>query len=94
MSSISETRFLRRALKNPDSSSVVQSSLCFRCLVLCGVVVSWLAVALAVELLFVALVVDAGTGGERDLAEEEEEDEEDEEDEEKEEVEVEGSIED
>ena len=40
-------------------------------------VVSWLALVLAVELRFVVLVVDAGTGGERDLAaaEEEEEDE-------------------
>jgi len=45
------------------------------------VVVSWLALVLAVELRFVALVVDAGTGGERGLAAAEEEDEEDEEDE-------------
>ena len=47
-------------------------------------VVSWLALVLAVELRFVALVVDAGTGGERDLAaaEEEEEDDDKEEDEE------------
>ena len=44
-------------------------------------VVSWLALVLAVELRFVALVVDAGTGGERGLAAAEEEDEEDEEDE-------------
>ena len=48
-------------------------------------VVSWLALVLAVELRFVALVVDAGTGGERDLAaaaeEEEDEEEEEEEDE-------------
>jgi len=40
-----------------------------------------LALVLAVELRFVALVVDAGTGGERDLAAAEEEDEEDEEEE-------------
>jgi len=43
-----------------------------------------LALVLAVELRFVALVVDAGTGGERDLAAEEEEEEENEEDEEEE----------
>jgi hypothetical protein len=57
------------------------------------VVVSWLALVLAVELRFVALVVDAGTGGERDLAaaaeeEDEDEDEEDEADDVKEEAEA------
>jgi len=57
------------------------------------VVVSWLALVLAVELRFVALVVDAGTGGERGLAaaaeeEEEEEEEEDEADDVKEEAEA------
>mgnify|MGYP006078610491 CR=1 FL=1 len=56
-------------------------------------VVSWLALVLAVELRFVALVVDAGTGGERGLAaaaeeEEEEEEEEDEADDVKEEAEA------
>jgi hypothetical protein len=45
------------------------------------VVVSWLALVLAVELRFVALVVDAGTGGERDLAAEEEDEDEDEDEE-------------
>ena len=45
-------------------------------------VVSWLALVLAVELRFVALVVDAGTGGERGLAAAEEEDEEEDEEEE------------